>query len=117
MHPRTRALQVLTCAAYRHHGGCEPRSLTRILGRFSVKLDATDRDGTIRKGQGMEIKVGPENMEIYDEEIEAMLDAEMELDAFNDDLNNNSSLGADTAATAVREAPRAFKPTASAVSR
>jgi len=56
-------------------------------------------------------------MEIYEEEIEAMLDAEMELDAFNDDLNNNSSLGADTAATAVREAPRAFKPTASAVSR
>lgn len=48
-----------------------------VGNRFSIKLDAVDRDGNIRKGQGMEIKVAPENMEIFDEEIEAMLDAEV----------------------------------------
>ena len=47
-----------------------------VGNRFSIKMDAVDRDGTVRKGQGLEIRVAPENMEIFDEELEAMLDAE-----------------------------------------
>lgn len=88
--------------------------MTRFLCRFSVKLDATDRDGTVRKGQGMEIKVGPENMKIYDEEIEAMLDAEMGMDGggygFDDDLDGG------TGAVEVNKA-NVFRPAGGGVSR
>ena len=58
--------------------------LATVIGdvgnRYAVRLDLIDPDGTVHPGQGVEIKVGANNMEIYDEEVEQQL-AEAEMDA------------------------------------
>jgi hypothetical protein len=47
-----------------------------IGNRFSVKLDLFEKDGAVREGQGTEIKIGLQNMTIWDAEVESILAAE-----------------------------------------
>jgi hypothetical protein len=47
-----------------------------IGNRFSVKLDLLEKDGAVREGQGAEIKIGLQNMVIWDAEVESILAAE-----------------------------------------
>ena len=47
-----------------------------VGNRFSVKLDLVEKDGAVREGQGTEIKIGLQNMTIWNADIEAVLAAE-----------------------------------------
>ena len=47
-----------------------------VGNRFSVKLDLIEKDGAIREGQGAELKIGLQNMTVWDSEIEEVLAAE-----------------------------------------
>ena len=51
-----------------------------VGSRYAVRLDAVDPDGVVHEGQGTEIKVGANNMQIYDEEVEQVL-AEQEAES------------------------------------
>lgn len=45
-----------------------------VGNRYAVRLDLVEKDGTVREGQGAEIKIGANNMEIYDVEVERELE-------------------------------------------
>jgi len=51
-----------------------------VGNRYAVRLDQVDPDGSVLEGQGAEIKVAANNIEIYDEEVEKAL-AELEVEA------------------------------------
>eukprot|EP00960_Hanusia_phi_P069632 767137-Hanusia_phi.AAC.6 len=44
---------------------------------YKVTLDKVERDGTVRRGEGMELRVTVSNMEIWDEQVEEELSQEL----------------------------------------